>query len=70
VQALHLGLEAFAGVAVEAVGDQQHDRTLAEHAARPDAVVEAVVDAGAAGPVLDQVADLVSARPIARAVAG
>ena len=49
-----------AGVAIEAVADQEHDGTLAEHAARPGAVElpQAGADPGAARPVLDQLADL------------
>ncbi len=60
MQPLHLALQPLAGVAIEAVGDQQHDRALGEHPARPDAVelVQAVADPGAARPVLDRVADL------------
>ena len=38
MQPVHLVRETGAGVAVEPVGDQQHDRALAEHAARPQPV--------------------------------
>ena len=35
VQPVDLEGERVVGVALEPVGDQQHDRALAEHAARP-----------------------------------
>src|SRR5712671_7355967 len=35
MQAVDLEGEAVVGVALEAVGDQEHDRAAAEHAARP-----------------------------------
>ena len=53
VQPVHLRTEILAFVALEPVGEEEHDRTLAEHAARPFAVelVQRRGDAGAAGPV-------------------
>src|SRR6266851_683120 len=52
-QALHFERQAIADIAVESVGDQQHDRTLPEQAARPAAVelCQTGADAGAAGPI-------------------
>src|ERR1700693_284441 len=51
--------EAGAGIAVESVGDQEHHRSLTEHPARPKPVelVQALADAGAAGPVRDYLGD-------------
>ena len=59
MQPVHLMRQPGAGVAVEPVGDHQHDRALAEHAARPQPVElgDAGADAGAAGPVGDHLGD-------------
>ena len=50
---LHLGPDAFARVAVESVGDEQHHRALAAHPAGPVPVepVETLPDARAPAPV-------------------
>src|ERR1700682_713748 len=52
-QALHFARKTIADIAVQTIGDQQHDRTLPEQAARPAAVElgETSADAGPAGPV-------------------
>ena len=53
MQPVHLEGERVVGIALEPVGDQQHDRALAEHAPRP-VLVEVMQrrgDAGAARPV-------------------
>src|SRR5437764_366560 len=54
VQPVDLERELIAAVAFEAVGDQKHDRSLREYAARPQLVESSQRgrDAGAAGPVL------------------
>ena len=56
VQPLHLGLEPGDIVALQPVGDQQHDRALPQRAPRPQPVerVQRLADARAAGPVLDR----------------
>src|SRR5215469_10134921 len=61
VQTFHLARQSDAGVAIESVGNEQHDRALAKYAARP-AVVElsqALADTRAARPVFDSRRDLV-----------
>ena len=37
-EAIHLEIKAMAGVRVEAIADQQHDRILTQHTSRPFAV--------------------------------
>jgi len=51
--------QAFAGLAVEAIRDEQQAGILAEHAPAPAPVefAQAPADARAAGPVLDRVRD-------------
>src|ERR1700694_4282650 len=58
-QALHFTRKAVADIAVETIGDQQHDRTLPEQAARPAAVElrQTGTDAGTTGPVRHSGAD-------------
>ena len=53
--------EPGAGVAVEPVGDQQHDRSLPEHAARPQLVElgDRMADPGPARSVDDRLGDAV-----------
>src|SRR5213078_2520024 len=50
-----------ARVAIETIGDEQHDGALPEHAARPQLVeiVYRMADAGASRPVLDRLGDAV-----------
>ena len=64
-QAVRLGPETFAGVAVEPVGDEQHHRALAAYPAGPLPVepIEALPDPGASAPVLH-----LPARPLDRRV--
>src|SRR5271165_230946 len=52
-QALHLGGELLDAVPLEPVGEEDHDRALAEHSARPVAVEpgERLADAGSPRPV-------------------
>src|ERR1700681_2245830 len=52
-QALHFDRQAIADIAVEPVGDQQHDGALREQAARPAAVelCQTGADAGATSPI-------------------
>src|ERR1700681_157562 len=52
-QTLHLERQAIADIAIEPVGNQQHDRTLPEQAARPAAVelCQTGADAGTTGPI-------------------
>src|SRR4051812_11131256 len=49
------GRQAWLGVAVEAVGDEEDDGAVPQNAARPGAVevVETGTEAGSSGPVLD-----------------
>src|SRR5215475_1597216 len=56
VQPVHLEGELVVRLALQPVRDQQHDRTLPQHAARPQLVegVQRSGDAGAAGPILDR----------------
>src|SRR6266446_509206 len=58
-QTLHFERQAIADIAVEPVGDQQHDRTLPEQAARPSAVelCQTGADARATGPIRHRSAD-------------
>ncbi len=55
MQAFHFLSQAGRALAVEAVGDQQDDGALPQHAARPLVVelVQRLADARAARPVLD-----------------
>lgn len=55
-KSLRLGPQQFRIVAFQSVGDQQHNRSLTQHAARPAAIefVQAGGDARPAGPVIDR----------------
>src|SRR5437868_2759220 len=54
VQPVHLEGELVVGLALQPVGDQEHNGALPEHTARPQLVegVQGGGDAGAAGPIL------------------
>ena len=60
VQAIHFLGQAGAGLAVQAIGDQQHHGPLGQDSPAPLVVegVQAMANACATRPVIDQIADL------------
>ena len=59
MQAVHVLWQAVGAIPIEAVGDQQDDRALTEHALGPKAVEagDGLANASAAGPVGHRVGD-------------